>query len=635
MKLTRVFRILAAAFLPALSVITIPAAPALADGENITLRSNQGAIGQEITISGNGFFASNTTSRGVNILFGKYPDATIALTDFYTLNTYEKVQIAEISPNGTGTFKTTFFVPARLTGGNTKEDVATGSYYIYVTYFYPINPPVNDTHVLQIVPFAVVVAAATVSPDNGTVGSEANINGTYFGNTEAIGISYDSNVINLTGNGVTSSNGTFGPAKITIPPGTAGQHIIIVSGNSSGTKAQATFTVKPKITIAPTSGASGTPIKISGSGFGNQLYVTPTFGGDSLTSGRTDGNGSFTFNIAALKKPAGSYVIAATDENGNSDQASFLITEATLNLSPNTGIAGTQVTASGSNLLPKKPISVTFNDVKVASATSDAQGAFSATFAVPALPTGTYKVKVNDGTNTNQSDFTIPARAAISPETSPASPGHVGSQITITGDGFIPGATLTVSYDSKPAATAKVKDDRSFSATFNAPASGAGEHAIIASDGTNDKKFTFVMEATPPKIPEPLKPEMKLKAKARTYFDWEDVLDESGVTYNLQVATKDDFAPANIVFEKTGLTKSEYTLTADEKLTTTSKEVPYYWRVKAVDGAANQSQWSGTGEFFVTGFLGFSQSTIYILIGIAALALAIFGFWLGRRTSYY
>ena len=98
------------------------------------------------------------------------------------------------------------------------------------------------------------------------------------------------------------------------------------------------------------------------------------------------------------------------------------------------------------------------------------------------------------------------------------------------------------------------------------------------------------MEATPPKIPEPLKPEMKLKAKARTYFDWEDVLDDSGVTYNLQVATKDDFAPANIVFEKTGLTKSEYTLTVDEKLTTTSKEVPYYWRVKAVDGAANQSQ---------------------------------------------
>ncbi|MEK7354219.1 MAG: IPT/TIG domain-containing protein, partial [Chloroflexota bacterium] len=341
MKLDKVFRILAAALLPALFAATVPAGPVRAAGEVISLSSNQGAIGQVITITGSGFTGNTTPRYGVNILFGKYPDASGAAVMDYSLNIYERLQVWELRSDGT--FETTFTIPSRLTGGNIKEEVARGSYYVYLTYFYPTTTPgvpsINGAAIIQMTPFNVVVGAITISPDNGAVGSEVNINGTYFGVTEGITVRYDSLEANFSGNGLTSSSGAFGPTKITIPPGIAGQHTITVSGNNSGTIAQATFTVAPKLTIVPTSGSAGTLINVSGSGFGRQLDATSAFGGDPLTPTRTDVYGSFAFNFGALKKAEGNYDIVVTDGGGNSDKASFRLTVAKFDLRPNTGTA--------------------------------------------------------------------------------------------------------------------------------------------------------------------------------------------------------------------------------------------------------------------------------------------------------
>ncbi len=128
---------------------------------------------------------------------------------------------------------------------------------------------------------------------------------------------------------------------------------------------------------------------------------------------------------------------------------------------------------------------------------------------------------------------------------------------------------------------------------------------------------------------------MEIKAKAEAYFDWQDVTDPSGVTYTLQIATDESFPANSIVLEKTGLTQSEYTITREERLKSVSKEAPYYWHVKAVDGASNESQWSGAGSFYVGFSLSLPQPVIYTLFGVGALLLGIFGFWLGRKTAYY
>jgi hypothetical protein len=146
------------------------------------------------------------------------------------------------------------------------------------------------------------------------------------------------------------------------------------------------------------------------------------------------------------------------------------------------------------------------------------------------------------------------------------------------------------------------------------------------------------MESETPPTPQPLLPEMGVKAEQPVQFDWEDVTDDSlPVTYSLQIASRQDFTANSIVLEKTALTESEYTLTKAEQLEPVSKEEPYYWIVKAIDGASNESQWTGTGIFYVGASLGLDMPSwiIYLLLGVGGVVIGIIGFWLGRRTAYY
>ena len=78
------------------------------------------------------------------------------------------------------------------------------------------------------------------------------------------------------------------------------------------------------------------------------------------------------------------------------------------------------------------------------------------------------------------------------------------------------------------------------------------------------------------------------------------------------------------------------TLTEEEKLESVKKDEPYYWRVRAIDGASNNSAWPEPVSFYV----GFQWPTIqgallYALLGIVAVLFLVLGFWLGRRTAAY
>ena len=336
---------------------------------------------------------------------------------------------------------------------------------------------------------------------------------------------------------------------IIIPPSTAGDHTIKVIGEDSGNELEAVFTVEPEITISPTSGGVETTVTVDGTGFGYKSDVTIYLDDTEVTTETTDRYGSFeaTFNVPAIESDT--YDLEAWDEDDNLDIVEFTIIATSANLNPTTG--------------------------------------------------------------------------------------NVGTELTATGTGYAAGGTVTIKYDTTKIATATVKDDGAFSATFKVPASNYGEHTIAVSDDTTTKQFTFTMESTAPRVPVPFKPEMDIKAESPVYFDWEDVTDPSGVTYTLQIATDEDFSKDSIVLEKTELTDSEYTITEEEKLKSVSKKAPYYWYVRAVDGTSSKSEWSGTGSFYVGFSFDLSQSTIYVLFGIGAFLFGIFGFWLGRKTSYY
>lgn len=69
-------------------------------------------------------------------------------------------------------------------------------------------------------------------------------------------------------------------------------------------------------------------------------------------------------------------------------------------------------------------------------------------------------------------------------------------------------------------------------------------------------------------------------------FNWADITDLSGVTYELIVDDNSDFSSP--VLSKVGLTTTVYQLSVWEALA----EDTYHWRVRAVDGAGNVGEWA-------------------------------------------
>jgi hypothetical protein len=127
------------------------------------------------------------------------------------------------------------------------------------------------------------------------------------------------------------------------------------------------------------------------------------------------------------------------------------------------------------------------------------------------------------------------------------------------------------------------------------------------------------MESQPPPVPELILPENGARQGSRPSFEWEAVADPSGVTYTLQIATDHSFS--TLVLNKQGLTQSQYTLAREEGLPATDSAAPYHWRVRAVDGASNSSDWSSPRTFFVR-FL--PQWAIYVLIVVISVLASVF-----------
>ena len=131
------------------------------------------------------------------------------------------------------------------------------------------------------------------------------------------------------------------------------------------------------------------------------------------------------------------------------------------------------------------------------------------------------------------------------------------------------------------------------------------------------------MESEAPAIPQLLLPSTDAKPEYPITFKWQSVTDPSGVTYGLQVAKDKDFT--NIVLEKEGLTKSEYTVTKteDKGLGSTKKDATYWWQVRAIDGALNMSAWSAAKPFAVSFNLPI-PSWIWYLLGVLGCLLLLF-----------
>jgi hypothetical protein len=324
---------------------------------------------------------------------------------------------------------------------------------------------------------------------------------------------------------------------------------------------------------------------------------------------RSDSKGCFEVDFTVPSSTNGIHEIRA-DDDAEVAEVNFT-TLSTISLSPTGGPINAEVTIEGTGFGSGRVVTIEFDDDHVRTTATDARGSFVTQFVVPDRTSGKYNVTASDGVTTAGAVFTITTSIEVTPIT-----GHVGTTITVTGTGFA--GAVTVKYDELIVATTTADASGAFAISFSAPQSIHGHHTVTVSGVINTIEAIFTMESDAPSTPTLLLPENGARQNSRPSFSWGVVNDPSGVTYTLQIATDDSFN--TLLLEKPGLTQSPYRLSREEALSSTDSDAPYYWRVKAVDGASNESAWSTPRSFYVR-FL--PQWAIYVIIAGVAVAISV------------
>jgi len=563
--------------------------------QQITVSPATVAVGETVTVTGNGF----SSNQPVVITVG---GTTVNITP-------------AVITSSTGTFNATFPMPVSPKGERTiQAQVGSSSSSATIT----------------------VREKLTASPTSSSRGGSITLSGTGFTpGTASVALSD----ISL-GTVTVESNGSFS-ATITIPANAPfGKHSLTVQGISRD------FTVDPEVTLSPASGAQGDTVTITGNGFRPQRTIS--FSIDNLydpgISGTvtTNASGSFSATFVIPGLPKGQYNIIATDGNEGDSERKTGSGQLTVNtkinqLEPSTGQAGDQVTILGTGFAANRPITLTFGGQSVntgSTITTNDYGWFTVIFTVPNIPAGNIAVTASDGTNSATATYALQVNVSVNHAVSSADPGWVGMDLGVTGGGFKASSPITITFDNSTtaAATGSTNAQGAFSITFNVPALTAGAHKMKISDGTTIVEVDFVMESAAPPAPLLLSPLTASKPKQPVTFNWSEVTDPSGITYEFQLSKDSTFSTINLLLDETGLTFTTIGLPADYKLESASGKTPYVWRVRAVDGAGNVGEWSTVNTFNIG--MTWPSWLIHVWYSLGIIAALIFGLWFGRRMAY-
>ena len=566
-----------------LALILIPVATlAEEDQAQIELHRSRGPVGTDICMNGEGF----------------EPCSQVVIS-FKTKDNI--VQEAETDEAGC------------FDAGFTVEECTVGTYWVWATGMESEGTA-----------YFTVESNMLINKTDGRVGDEITISGTGFAAEKLVFIYFGDSEI---GSSETDVNGSFTTVTFNVPKIPYGEYTIEAEDASMNSDT-ASFFILPSASLNLKSGIVGIEITVSGTGFAAEKDVTIYFDDDKVGIGRTGVTGTFADATFRLPRSCnGRHAVKAEDADHNSD-TKFFSTEQSINLHPKLRSVGIKVTISGTGFRANKNITMIFDGEEVANEPTDRNGSFTSTFIVPFRPNGVYyDIKASDGTNVAYADVVIETSASLR-ETS----GYVGMEVGIDGASFAPNKIVIIKYDGTEVATATISNDGSFSASFIVPNSAQGNHTVTATDGTNTVELIFIVESTAPPVPELALPPSGSKTNPQTYFDWSNVEDISGVTYTIQVASNATFADP--VLTKQDLTNSEYTITMEEKLTRI-KETPYYWRVRAIDGASNIGNWSTPRSFYIRYSFAMPPWTKYSLTGLGIVLFSFLGFYVMRKVLYH
>lgn len=287
-----------------------------------------------------------------------------------------------------------------------------------------------------------------------------------------------------------------------------------------------------------------------------------------------------------------------------------------LEIIPPQAAPGAKVTVKGTGFPAGGGGAVSYDGkaTDIAIVTSEA-GTFTAEFTVPNTIAGEHKFVANSPKLFNDSaSVTMKVIPAVSID--PKQP-DIGAEATITGTGFAASSVVQIKYDSKSVADSPTTDENgSFSYTFKVPDSSAKTHKVTAEDGAgNSILLNLSLESTPPSKTTPVSPRAERfgwLGDETVTFTWTTVTDISGITYTIEVAEDLNFFPLKPGMKKVGLTQPNCTMAM--------KAGTYYWRVRSVDGAGNESEWAISPYAFNVGFF---STWVLVIAGLVCLLIFI------------
>ncbi len=632
------------------AAIFLDARLALAASMTVSPESDQ--VGEIVVVSGTGFspgatartyFAYDTThatvrtsivaSDGAVFQFLTVPEVPAGLyevrvvtsyeyaSDFFTVEADIKLSRTsalvgeQITVYGTG-FRASRDIKVRF-DGDILETTSTNSKGSFGASF-PVPPSEQGSHEVSASDNSYSATARisveqsiSISPRSGFTGTVVTIKGTGFRDNRDIIITFEGNIIETTPPSITTDDDGSFKVSLTVP--ICVNDIYEISASDGRYVDIADFNVLASIDLDPVSVQVADRVTVTGSGFRSSRVITLTFDNVGVATEplivRSDVTGCFELEFNVPPSTSGTHTVKASD--GFYHGSATFTTTPSIIIVPSGGPIGAEVTVTGSGFGANKVVTIKFSEEHVRTDATDASGSFADSFVVPQNQSGNYHVLASDGVATASSIFTINTSVELKPKT-----GHVNSPITVNGTGFT--GAVTIQYSGEIVATTTADANGAFSITFAAPKSEHGHHAVLVSDAVNAIETTFTMESQAPPVPELISPENGVRQGSRPSFEWGAVDDPSGVTYSLQIATDTSFT--TLVLKKEELTQPQYTLAQEEGLLSTDSQAPYYWRVRAVDGASNASDWSSPRSFSVR-FL--PRWAIYVLIVVVSIVASV------------
>jgi hypothetical protein len=261
--------------------------------QSITINPTEGAVGDEVTVSGKGFGAN----QAVTITY----DGTQVTTD-----------PASVTTSISGNFSASFSSPGGASGAHTI--IASDGTYTASASF-------------------TTTASFSLDQTEGYIGDEVTFSGIGFGASQTITITYDSTqVITNPDPLIADANGSFS-GGFEVPPGPAGTCTVkasdgtnIISANFT-TIGDATIS---QITSEASPGYVGMEFAVTGVGFAPNSLVTITYTSSPVLLAQviTDENGEFSVYVTIPPSTAGEHTITVSGGDITKEFPFFMESEA-------------------------------------------------------------------------------------------------------------------------------------------------------------------------------------------------------------------------------------------------------------------------------------------------------------------